>query len=175
MFADVCRKYLLISALFGFPFLYRKGLRLFQQSFAIVRKCRYPGQLKFKNQRQVEIIFIARFVISVIVAFTFICFIILMVPNPNKTKFTRLLTFEVVCCLHLLLILQLLPRIVKSIPGRRYKALIIFSIICLYCVRVVLTLDVNCVITFLIFCCDIVHKEVFCITSTVAIGNGHEG
>ena len=115
-----------ISALFGFPFLYRKGLRLFQQSFAIVRKCRYPGQLKFKNQRQVEIIFIARFVIFVIVAFTFICFIILMVPNPNKTKFTRLLTFEVVCCLHLLLILQLLPRIVKSIPGRRYKTLIIF-------------------------------------------------
>jgi len=176
MFPDGCSKYLLISALLGSPFLYYKGLRLFQQSFAIVRKCRYPGQLKFKNQRPVEIIFIGRFVTTVIIGFTFTWFLILMEHNnQNRTKLTSVLTTLLVTYSCALLLLQSMPRILKSIPVRSYKVLFTSTSICLCCVGVVLPLDVKCVITFLVLCCDTVHKEYFCIASAVAtIGHGHE-
>ena len=166
-------KYLLFSAPLGFPFffyLYKKS-RLFQQSFAIIRKCRYPGQLKFKNQRPVEIIFIGRFVITVIIGFTFTCFTILMTHNPKRTKLTSYLTSVVVIFCHLLLLVKSVPRIVTSLPGWRYKVIFI----CLCCVGVFLPLDVKSVITFLAFSCDAVHKEYFCIASAVAtIGNDHQ-
>ena len=168
---------ILLSVLLGFLFFYlRKYSRLFQQSFAVVLKCRYPGQLIFKNQRPVEIIFIGRFVINVIIGFTFTYFSILITHNTNRTRLTSLLTFIVVIFSHLLLLVQSVPRIVKSMPGWRDKAIFIFVIICLYCVGVLLPLDVNSVITFLLFCSDTVHKEYFCITSAVAtIGNDHQG
>jgi len=74
------------------------------------------------------------------------------------------------------MLLQSVPRIVKSIPGWRYKVIFIFATICLYFVGGLLPLDVTRIITFLVFCCDTVHKECFCITSAAAtIGNDHQG
>ena len=73
MSACIFSVYLLLFTLIGFLLYLCKDSRLFQQSFAIVRKCRFPGQVKFKNQRPVEIIFVGRFVINVIIGFTFTC------------------------------------------------------------------------------------------------------
>ena len=178
MSANSCSRFIIIIfLLLGFLcFDYYKKSRSFQQSLGIDRKCRYPGQLKLKNQRPVEIFFIGRFVITVIISFTFTCFAILMMHNPNRTKLTRVLTLAVVICCCSLLLVQSVPRIIDSIPRWRDKVLFIIAIICLYCVGRLLPLDVNIVITFLVFFCDTVHKEYFCITSAVATtGNGHEG
>ena len=165
-------------------FLYLCKAKLFQQSFSIVRKCRYPGQVKFKNQPPVEIIFIGRFVINVIIGFTFTCFTILMIHtcNTNRTKLTRhliitLVRWVVVILCHLFMLVQSVPRILKSIPGWRYKLLLIyFVMVCLYIgARTELPQEVTTVITFLLFCCDTIYKECFCITSTVAtIDNDHQ-
>ena len=168
--------------LIGVLFLYLCKAKLFQQSFSIVRKCRYPGQVKFKNQPPVEIIFIGRFVINVIIGFTFTCFTILMIHtcNANRTKLTRhfitLVRSVVVILCHLFMLVQSGLRILKSIPGLHYKLLLSYVMFCLYIsARTELPQEVTTVITFLLFCCDTIHKECFCITSTVAtIDNDHQ-
>lgn len=158
---------LLLLAQFSFLFFH-------QPSFGVDIKCRYPGQLNVKKQGLLEILFISRFVITVTIGYT--CFTILMTFVADKTKLTSQLTLVVVICCQLLLLLQSVPRVVKSVPGWRYKAIFIFAIICFHCVGVLLPLNVYSVITFLIFCCDTVHKEYSCITSAVAtIVNDHEG
>jgi len=179
--ADSCSRFVIIITVLLLGFLcfknYKKS-RSFQQSLGIDSKCRYPGQLKLKNQRPVEIVFIGRFLITVMISFTctFTCFAIWMMYNPNRTKLTRLLTLEVVFCCHLLLLVQSVPRVIKPIPGWRNKVLFIFAVICLYCFGLLYApLDVNSVITFLVFFCDTVYKEYFCITSAVATTcNGYE-
>lgn len=162
---------LLFTLIIGFLFLYWcKDSRLFQQSFSIGRKCRYPGQVKFKNQRPVETIFIGRFVINVIIGFTFTCFTILVIHNPNRTQLTSHLTLVrlvVVILCDLFLLVQLVRRI-----GWRYKALLTVAIVCLCGVGVWQFLDVTTFITFLVFCCDTV---VFCVTCAVAtLGNDNQ-
>ncbi|XP_078367729.1 uncharacterized protein LOC144651655 isoform X2 [Oculina patagonica] len=143
------------------------------RSFRIERKCRYPGLLIFRNQRPVEIILIGRFVYSVIIGFSF--FTVLMKFNLNKTNELTGVTKLVVIYCHVLLILQSVPRIVKSL-GWHQKAGFIVAIFCFYCVGVLLPLDVQFVITFLIFYCDTVYIEYFCLTSALAnIGNDRDG
>ena len=176
--AYTCSRFIIIIfLLLGFLFYYYyKKSRSFHQSLGIDWKCRHPGQLKFKNQRPVETIFIGRLVMTVIISFILTCFIILMVHNPNRTKLTSKLTSIVVIFCHLLLLVQSVPRLVKSIPGWRYKVIFIFAIIYLYRVGGLLPLDVTKLVTFLVFCCDTVHKECSCIISAVAtIGSAHEG
>ena len=179
MSACIFSVYLLFFTLIGFLLYLCKDSRLFQKSFAIVWKCRYPGQVKFKNQRPVEVIFVGRFVINVIIGFTFTCLLSLTIHNPaNRTQLTSDLTLVrlvVLILCHLFLLVRLVPRIVKCTLGWRYKVSLIFAIVCLYCVGVWLFLDVATVITFFIFCCYTVYKEYFCITFAVAtIGNDHQ-
>ena len=142
-------------------------------SFCIERKCHSPGQLKFRNQRPVEIIFIGRFMITVIVAF--VLFAVFLKFNPNKTKVLQVMWVVDFCC-HFLLTFQSVPRIVKSLTGWHHKVGFIVAFISFHCVGRLLTLDVHFVITFLIFLCDTVYTEYFCLISALATtGNDHEG
>ncbi len=147
--------------------LFTKSLR----SFSVERKCRYPGQLKLKNQQPVEIIFIGRFVISVIIAFAF--FSVLMKLSPRDLTDVMALVVDFYC--HALLTLQSVPRIVKSLPGWRHKVTFIYVVLCLHYIGLFLSLDVHFVITYLIFVCDTVYTEYFCLISALAnTGNENE-
>ena len=142
-------------------------------SFCIERKCQYPGQLKFRNQRSVEIIFIGRFMITVIVAFAL--FAIFLKFNPNKTKVLQVMWVVDFCC-HFLLTFQSVPRIVISLTGWHHEVGFIVAFISFHCVGRLLSLDVHFVISFLIFLCDTVYTEYFCLISALATtGNDHEG
>ena len=158
---------LLLSIFALFFYLYTVS-RSFQQSFGINRKCWFPGQLKFKNQRRVhvEIIFIGRLVITVIIGYT--CLAILMIFNLNETN---VLTLAVVLYCEC----SLLPHAVPRIPEWRRTLLTIFANALLLFVTIWVPLSalyVYCVIVFFITCCYTAYKEYFCITSAVAtIGN----
>ena len=153
-------------------YLFTKSLR----SFSIERKCRYPGQLKLKNQRPVEVIFIGRFVITVIICFTF--FTVLMKYDQSETEeLTGVIMAVVDFYCHVLLIVQSVPRLVKSRLPWHHTAIFIVAIVYFHCaVLLLLSPDVHFVITFLIFFCDTVYKEYFCLISALATpGNDHEG
>ena len=152
-------------------YLFRKSLR----SFGIERKCQYPGQLKFKNQQPVEIILIGRFVISVILGFTF--FTVLMAITPNKIKALPETTISVVFLCYAYLLLQLVPRIFKSLQEWRQRAGFVITIICfLYVGDNFLPLDMHFVMGYLLHFCDTVYLEYFCLSSSLAtIGNDNEG
>ena len=161
---------LLLFVLLVFPFFYLyKVSRSFQQSFGIDRKCWYPGQLKFKNKLRVhfELIFICRFVITVVTGYA--CIAILMIFNLNERNF---LTLAVVSYCEFSLLLQSVPRI----PEWRRIVITTFANVCLQAVRELISLDVHCIIAFFVVCCFTAYKEYFRITSAVAtIGNDHEG
>ena len=172
-----------ISIIYAFLFIATVVLLMFEvfylltkslRSFGIERKCRYPGQLKLKNQQPVEVIFIGRFVVTVIIGFTF--FTVLMKYNVSKTKeLTRVMAVLDFYC-HGFLIVQSVPRIVKSLQTWHHKALFIVAIFEFHCFGLsLLSPDVYFVITFLIFFCDTVYKEYFCLISALATpGNDHE-
>ena len=146
-----------------FIFLYKVS-GSFQKSFGIDRKCWYPGQLKFENQRRVQTIFIAGFVTTVIIGYT--CLTILMIFNLNETND---LTVAVVMYCELSLFLQLVHRK----PDWRHIVITCFANVCFHLVKNLRPLDLYCIIAyFLIICCVTAYKEYLCITS---VSNYHEG
>ena len=157
----------LLSSFALFFYLYTVS-RSFQQSFGINRKCWFPGQLKFKNQRRVhvEIIFISRLLITFIIGYT--CFATLMIFNLIETN---ALTLAVVLYCEISLLLQSVPQI----PEWRRIVITSLAYSFFWFVRILVPLYVYCMIAFFITCCFTAYKEYFCITSAVAtFGNDYE-
>ena len=142
------------------------------RSFAIERKCLHPGQLKFNNQRPIEVIFFCRFMINIAISFIFVTAF-----NAFYIKrFDDNLANVVINC-YVLICLVSVPRIFKLLPGWRLKTTLILGGICFLCVQgFLLPSSVSFVMTYLVLLCDTLHKEYFSLKFAISTtGHDHEG
>lgn len=141
------------------------------RSFVLERKCPHPGQLKFNNQRPLEVMFFSRFILNISIGFIFVTLI------GAFSKIIGQVSIVMIYFYFAIFLVESVPRILKSLPEWYQWAELMLGVIYLLSVFACLpSLSERFSMTLFVLLCDTVHQEYFWLASAIsASGHDHEG